>query len=40
MIYVFGDYELDTDRRVLRLAGTPVDLEPKVFGDVLIQLIL
>src|SRR2546428_10605493 len=38
MIYIFGDYEFDTDRRVLRLAGTPVDLEPKVF-DLLAYLI-
>ena len=38
MIYVFGAYELDTDRRVLCLAGTPVDVEPKVF-DLLAYLI-
>src|SRR5919108_5557501 len=38
MIYVFGAYEFDTDRRALRLAGTPVDLEPKVF-DLLAYLI-
>jgi DNA-binding winged helix-turn-helix (wHTH) protein len=38
MIYVFGAYEFDTDRRVLRLAGMPVDLEPKVF-DLLAYLI-
>src|SRR5262245_23573685 len=38
MIYIFGAYEFDTDRRVLRLAGTPVDLEPKVF-DLLAYLI-
>ena len=38
MIYVFGAYEFDTDRRVLCLAGTPVDLEPKVF-DLLAYLI-
>src|SRR5262249_35175407 len=38
MIYVFGAHEFDTDRRVLRLAGTPVDLEPKVF-DLLAYLI-
>src|ERR687888_1272934 len=38
MIYVFGAYEFDTDRRVLRLAGTPVDVEPKVF-DLLAYLI-
>src|ERR687887_2585746 len=38
MIYVFGAYEFDTGRRVLRLAGTPVDLEPKVF-DLLAYLI-
>ena len=38
MIYVFGAYAFDTDRRVLRLAGMPVDLEPKVF-DLLAYLI-
>ena len=38
MIYVFDAYEFDTDRRALRLAGTPVDLEPKVF-DLLAYLI-
>src|SRR5438552_117110 len=38
MLYVFGAYEFDTDRRVLRLAGTVVDLEPKVF-DLLAYLI-
>src|SRR5262245_29896644 len=38
MIYVFGAYEFDTDRRVLCVAGTPVDLEPKVF-DLLAYLI-
>src|SRR5262245_54315845 len=38
MIYVFGAYEFDTDRRVLHLAGMPVDLEPKVF-DLLAYLI-
>src|SRR5712691_9309903 len=38
MIYIFGAYEFDTDRRVLCLAGTPVDLEPKVF-DLLAYLI-
>jgi len=38
MIYVFDAYEFDTDRRVLRLEGTPVDLEPKVF-DLLAYLI-
>src|SRR5919206_1243224 len=38
MIYVFGAYEFDTDRRVLRLAGTLVELEPKVF-DLLAYLI-
>ena len=38
MIYVFGAYEFDTDRRVLRLAETPVDIEPKVF-DLLTYLI-
>ena len=29
MIYIFGAYRFDTDRRVLRLAGTPVDLRQK-----------
>ena len=38
MIYVFGAYEFDTDRRVLRRAEMPVDLEPKVF-DLLAYLI-
>src|SRR6266850_7997002 len=38
MIYVFDAYEFDTVRRALRLAGTPVDLEPKVF-DLLAYLI-
>src|SRR6266853_447381 len=38
MIYDFDAYEFDTDRRALRLAGTPVDLEPKVF-DLLAYLI-
>jgi len=38
MIYIFGAYEFDTGRRVLRRAGTPVDLEPKVF-DLLTHLI-
>src|SRR5438132_5763936 len=38
MIYVFEAYEFDTDRRVLHQAGTPVDLEPKVF-DLLAYLI-
>src|SRR5215831_21134880 len=38
MIYVFDAYEFDTDRRVLRRAEMPVDLEPKVF-DLLAYLI-
>src|ERR1051326_8442838 len=38
MVYVFDSYEFDTDRRVLRRAGTPVELEPKVF-DLLTYLI-
>jgi DNA-binding winged helix-turn-helix (wHTH) protein len=38
MIYVFDTTEFDTDRRVLRLAGTVVDVEPKVF-DLLAYLI-
>src|SRR5438093_6332038 len=38
MIYVFGAYEFDTGCHVLRLAGTPVDLEPRVF-DLLTYLI-
>jgi hypothetical protein len=31
VIYVFGDYELDTDRHDLRLARVPLRIEPKVF---------
>ena len=31
MIYAFGSSEFDTDRRVLRRAGTVVNVEPKVF---------
>lgn len=31
MIYIFGSSEFDTDRRVLRLAGIVIDVEPKVF---------
>src|SRR5574339_1163214 len=31
MIYRFGDYELDTGRFELRLAGAPQRLEPQVF---------
>jgi DNA-binding winged helix-turn-helix (wHTH) protein len=38
MIYVFGTSEFDTDRRVLRRAGTVVNVEPKVF-DLLAYLI-
>src|SRR5262244_3063367 len=38
MIYIFEAYEFDTDRRVLRRAEIPVDLEPKVF-DLLAYLI-
>src|SRR5215831_691837 len=38
MIYVFDAYEFDTDRRVLRLAGKSVNLEPKAF-DLLTYLI-
>src|SRR5499433_3293905 len=38
MIYIFEAYEFDTDRRVLRRAEMPVDLEPKVF-DLLAYLI-
>ncbi len=37
MIYVFGEYELDTDRYELRQAGQLCKLEPKVF-DVLVYL--
>jgi len=32
MIYVFGDYELDTARCALRRTGEPVTVEPKVFN--------
>jgi len=38
MIYVFGDYELDTRLYDLRHAGKPTRLEPKVF-DVLAYLL-
>jgi DNA-binding winged helix-turn-helix (wHTH) protein len=38
MIYRFGDYELDTQLFELRAAGTPLQLEPKVF-DLLAHLI-
>jgi DNA-binding winged helix-turn-helix (wHTH) protein len=38
MIYRFGDYELDTQLFELRSAGTPLQLEPKVF-DLLAHLI-
>jgi DNA-binding winged helix-turn-helix (wHTH) protein len=38
MIYVFGDYELDTTLYELRHAGEPRRLEPRVF-DVLAYLI-
>src|SRR5262245_20919408 len=38
MIYVFGTSEFDTNPRLLRLAGTVVDVEPKVF-DLLAYLI-
>jgi DNA-binding winged helix-turn-helix (wHTH) protein len=31
MIYVFGDYELDTRLYELRRARAPIKLEPKVF---------
>ena len=37
-IYVFGAYELDTQRYQLRRAGEPLPLEPKVF-DVLTYLV-
>jgi DNA-binding winged helix-turn-helix (wHTH) protein len=39
MIYVFGDYALDTGRHELRHAGVPCPLEPQVY-DVLLYLIL
>jgi class 3 adenylate cyclase/predicted ATPase len=32
MIYVFGEYELDTDCHELRRAGTPLQVEPKAFA--------
>jgi pimeloyl-ACP methyl ester carboxylesterase/DNA-binding winged helix-turn-helix (wHTH) protein len=38
MIFVFGDCEIDCDRRELRRGGAPVRVEPQVF-DVLVQLI-
>jgi DNA-binding winged helix-turn-helix (wHTH) protein len=38
VIYVFGDYELDTDRYELRYGGEPVQVEPKVF-DLLTYLV-
>src|SRR5438128_1605112 len=37
-IYIFGAYELDTQRYQLRRAGEPLPLEPKVF-DVLAYLV-
>jgi pimeloyl-ACP methyl ester carboxylesterase/DNA-binding winged helix-turn-helix (wHTH) protein len=38
MIFVFGDCEIDCDRRELRRDGVPIRVEPQVF-DVLVQLI-
>jgi DNA-binding winged helix-turn-helix (wHTH) protein len=38
MRYVFGDYEVDTQRYELRHAGTPCALEPQVF-NVLVYLV-
>jgi DNA-binding response OmpR family regulator len=38
MIYCFGDYELDEERRELRCAGQLVAVEPKVF-EVLLYLV-
>jgi DNA-binding response OmpR family regulator len=38
MMYRFGDYELDEQRRELRLAGQPVAIEPRVF-EVLVYLL-
>ena len=38
MRYVFGDYEVDTQRYELRHAGTPRALEPQVF-NVLVYLV-
>jgi pimeloyl-ACP methyl ester carboxylesterase/DNA-binding winged helix-turn-helix (wHTH) protein len=38
MIFVFGDCEIDCDRRELRRDGAPIRVEPQVF-DVLVQLI-
>ena len=32
MIYLFGDYELDTTLYELRAAGVPCKLEPRVFN--------
>ena len=34
MIYVFGDYELDTYSYELRLKGIPRQIEPKVFDRI------
>ena len=38
MIYVFGDYALDTERYELHRGGVPLRLEPKAF-DLLVHLI-
>jgi DNA-binding winged helix-turn-helix (wHTH) protein len=38
MVFVFGDYELDVDRRELRRAGVVRPLEPKAF-TVLVHLV-
>ena len=38
MIHKFGDCELDIERRELRRAGSPIDLEPQVF-DLLAYLV-
>lgn len=38
MIFVFGDCEIDCDRRELRRDGVPIHVEPQVF-DVLVHLV-
>jgi predicted ATPase/DNA-binding winged helix-turn-helix (wHTH) protein len=38
MIYVFDDYEVDTERYELRLRGTPLRIQPKAF-ELLVYLI-
>ena len=33
--YQFGDFEIDTKRRLLMLSGKPVPLKPRVFDTLL-----